>query len=135
MTLKKKNLEKQLLLCFFKQFFKLFPLQKSDNLLFTFKIKLKKIISESPDFEEGDLPYLISFPPNANTPFREYMESITKAGMHYMQAITKITFDPKVAYAKPVCTVGSQHARMKDLLSARETAKEWVMREPFIPED
>ena len=55
-----------------------------------------------PDFEEGDLPYLISFPPTSNTPFREYMESISKAGMHYMQAVTTISFDPKVSYAKPV---------------------------------
>jgi hypothetical protein len=88
-----------------------------------------------PDFEEGDLPYLISFPPTANTPFREYMESVSKAGMHYMQNVTTISFDPKVAYAKPICTLGSKHARMKDILPARERGKEWVMREPFIPED
>jgi len=52
-----------------------------------------------------------------------------------MQAVTTISFDPKVAYAKPICTLGSKHARMKDLLPARERGKEWVMREPFIPED
>ena len=63
------------------------------------------------------------------------MDSIVKAKMHFMQPITTISFDPKVAYAKPVCTIGSQHARMKDILPARERGKEWVMREPFIPED
>jgi len=100
--------------------------------LFKNTIKLAII---PPDFEEGDLPYLISFPPTSNTPFREYMESISKAGMHYMQAVTTISFDPKVAYAKPICTLGAKHARMKDILPARERGKEWVMREPFIPED
>ena len=63
------------------------------------------------------------------------MESISKAGMHYMQAVTTISFDPKVAYAKPICKLGAKHARMKDILPARERGKEWVMREPFIPED
>jgi hypothetical protein len=38
-------------------------------------------------------------------------------------------------FSSRFCAIGSQHARIKDLLSARETAKEWVMREPFIPED
>jgi len=60
------------------------------------------------------------------------MESVSKAGMHYMQNITTISFDPKVAYVKPICTLGSKHARMKDILPARERGKEWGMREPFF---